>query len=201
MVFQPGQSGNPAGYHGTRRERHKKVFEEIAKLGHKDALITLSTIQHESQDESLKVAAAAALAPYAHPKLQALPTPRYIEHPFELPPFETIPEAERILGQIPILFAKGELDSQSATELTTMLQAWIQARTGSELEERLVIIEQSLNLPTNGNGHSPPAAIGGLPRLPGTSIRMPGDTDSNESSNGGDETSDTNQSEGPGPQT
>src|SRR5215472_15318341 len=84
MPWAPGQSGNPAGYHGSRRWRHREVFEEIKRLGHRDALVTLSTIQHESQDDSLR-AAAAALAPYAHPKLQSLPTPRFVENPIEVP--------------------------------------------------------------------------------------------------------------------
>src|SRR5215471_4694206 len=85
MPWQPGQSGNPAGYHGPRRWRHREVFEEIKKLGYTDALITLARIQHESMDDSLRVAAAAALAPYSHPKLQALPTPRFIDNPIEVP--------------------------------------------------------------------------------------------------------------------
>ena len=88
MPWAPGQSGNPAGYHGSRRWRHREVFEEIKRLGHRDALVTLSTIQHESQDDSLRVAAAAALALYAHPKLQSLPTPRFVENPIEVPEFK-----------------------------------------------------------------------------------------------------------------
>jgi hypothetical protein len=88
MRWAPGQSGNPAGYHGSRRWRHREVFEEIKRLGHRDALVTLSTIQHESQDDSLRVAAAAALALYAHPKLQSLPTPRFVENPIEVPEFK-----------------------------------------------------------------------------------------------------------------
>ena len=93
MPWAPGQSGNPAGYHGSRRWRHREVFEEIKRLGHRDALVTLPTIQRESQDDSLRVAAAAALAPYAHPKLQSLPTPRFVENPIEVPEFTHLSDA------------------------------------------------------------------------------------------------------------
>jgi len=86
--------------------------------------------------------------------------------------FTTVQEAERILAKIAVLYAKGELDSQSSTELTAMLQAWIQARTASDIEARLVIVEQAMDLaPHNGT----PAVTGGLPRLPGCDVIMPGD--------------------------
>jgi hypothetical protein len=173
MVFQPGVSGNPKGYSGPRLRRHRAIFEEIKKLGHKDALMTLSTIQNDDNNEtSIRVAAAAALAPFAHPKMAALPTPRYIEHPLTLPEFSTIEEAERVLARIPTLFAKGELDSQSSTELTQMLQAWIQAKQSSEFEQRLMLVERTLEL----TPATMTAVVGGLPRLPGTDVIMPSAT-------------------------
>src|SRR5215831_4423538 len=98
MPWAPGQSGNPAGYHGSRRWRHREVFEEIKKLGYTDALITLARIQQESTDDSLRVAAAAALAPYAHPKLQSLPVVRFITTPFKIPEFQTITDASTFLA-------------------------------------------------------------------------------------------------------
>src|SRR5437660_11807740 len=150
MPFAPGQSGNPKGYSGPRNRRRHEVFEIIKNLGHKDALETLSYLQHNEQiDPGLRIAAASALAPFCHPKLQATPTPRYIEHSFEVPQFETIQEAERILARIPVLTANGQLDFQSALELTTMIKTWIDAKTASELEERLTIVEKA-----NGITHS-----------------------------------------------
>jgi hypothetical protein len=128
MVFQPGQSGNPKGYNGGRQWRHREIFDEIKKLGHRDALLTLSTIQHETQDESLKIAAAAALAPYAHPKLQSIPTPRFIENPIDVPDFQTVEIAESFLAKVTVLTARGELDFQSALELSTMAKAWIETQ-------------------------------------------------------------------------
>ena len=64
MVWSPGQSGNPKGYHGPRTAKHKAVFEEIKNLGYRDSLVTLARLQHESTDPTIQVAAASALAPY-----------------------------------------------------------------------------------------------------------------------------------------
>jgi hypothetical protein len=126
--FAPGQSGNPSGWQGGRQRRHREIFDEIKKLGHRDALITLSTIQHETQDESLKIAAAAALAPYAHPKLQAIPTPRFIEQPIDVPDFKTIDDAKQFLAKVPGLIARGELDLDFADSLTKSTVAWLQLK-------------------------------------------------------------------------
>jgi hypothetical protein len=167
MPFAPGQSGNPAGYHGTRRWRHREIFEEIKKLGHRDALITLSQIQHETQDVSLKIAAAAALAPYAHPKLQALPTPRFIDNPIDVPDFTSVEIAESFLAKITVLVARGELDFQSGLELSAMAKNWIDtqnARLGLELKQ--ISIE-------GGPTDQVIRVTGGLPELPGTNISMP----------------------------
>src|SRR5215471_7931696 len=72
MPWAPGQSGNPNGYKGPRERRRKEVFEIIKGLGHKDALETLSYLQHNEQIEpGLRIAAAAALAPFCHPKMQS----------------------------------------------------------------------------------------------------------------------------------
>jgi hypothetical protein len=115
MVFQPGQSGNPAGYNGNRNytnrhKLHREVFEQIKGLGHKDALLTLSEIQNDpSKDDGLRVTAAGLLAPFQHPKLQALPTPRYISTPIDIPDFQTIDEATKYLARIPVMIARGEL--------------------------------------------------------------------------------------------
>jgi hypothetical protein len=166
VTFQPGQSGNPSGWQGGRQRRHREIFDEIKKLGHRDALITLSTIQHETQDESLKIAAAAALAPYAHPKLQAIPTPRFIEHPIDVPDFTSVEIAEGFLAKLTVLTARGELDFQSALELSTMAKSWIDAKNA----------HTTLELKAMDQGGVTDTTIhieGGLPQLPGTNVTMP----------------------------
>jgi hypothetical protein len=129
MVFQPGQSGNPrGGGNSTRRKGNAEIFYEIKNRGYLDPLLTLAKAQHESEDEGRRIAAAAALAPYAHPKLQALPAPRFIATPIDVPDFQTVEDAENFLAKVTVLVARGELDFQSALELSTMAKNWIDAK-------------------------------------------------------------------------
>jgi hypothetical protein len=133
MTWAPGQSGNPKGYAGPRNRRRHEVFEIIKGLGHKDALETLSYLQHNEQIEpGLRIAAAAALAPFCHPKMQATPTPRFIDTPLDVPDFERLSDAETFLGKLPVLVARGELDFQSAQELAAMTTLWINSQYARE---------------------------------------------------------------------
>ena len=167
MPWVPGQSGNPTGYHGSRRWRHREVFEEIKKLGYTDALITLARIQHESTDDSLRVAAAAALAPYSHPKLQALPTPRWVETPIDVPQFTHLSDAEALLAKIASLVAAGSLDIQTGLELSSLAKNWIDAQYA---REELAIKQYN----AGSTEHEQTIRVeGGLPALPGTNITMP----------------------------
>src|SRR5215813_4294953 len=136
MPWAPGQSGNPNGYKGPRERRRAEVFDIIKGLGHKDALETLSYFQHNEQIEpGLRIAAAAALAPFCHPKMQATPTPRYVETPIDVPDFERVSDAESFLAKLPVLVARGQLDFQSAQELCAMTKLWIDSQnTRTELD-------------------------------------------------------------------
>jgi hypothetical protein len=175
-MFQPGQSGNPFGNkNASRRSRNAVVFDEIINRGYLDPLLTLAKIQHESENEGIRASAAASLAPYTHPKLQSLPVPRFNPTPIDIPEFQTISDAERFLAKIAVLTARGELDFQSALELTTIAKTWIDSKATSEIEQRLLVIEQTIDLPTNGHRHA--AVTGGLPRLPGTDVIMPSGND------------------------
>jgi hypothetical protein len=167
MPFAPGQSGNPSGWQGGRQRRHREVFDEIKSLGHRDALITLSTIQNnDNNDTELRIAAAAALAPYAHPKLQSIPTPRFIETPIEVPAeFTHVSDAENFLAKIAVLVARGHLDIQSAQELSGLVKAWIDTQYAKdELQFKINPPEQRDTVIR---------VTGGLPALPGTDITMP----------------------------
>jgi hypothetical protein len=166
MPWSPGQSGNPKGYAGPRNRRRHEVFEIIKGLGHKDALETLSYLQHNDQIEpGLRIAAAAALAPYCHPKMQATPTPRFIDLQLDVPEFNNVSDAENFLAKIALLCARGHLDIQSAQELSALVKTWIDTQyTKEELAYKI----------------SPPETRdttirieGGLPALPGTNVTMP----------------------------
>ena len=166
MVWQPGHLGNPNGYKGPRDRARRQVFDTIKNLGHRDALETLSYLQHNEQIEpGLRIAAASALAPYCHPKMQATPTPRFVENPIDVPDFERIQDAEAFLAKLPVRVARGELDFQSAQELCVMTNLWIQ--TQYQREELLL----KTNPPAERD--STITVVGGLPSLPGTNIEMP----------------------------
>ena len=128
MTWTPGQSGNPNGYSGPRIRRRHEVFELIKGLGPKDALLTLSTIQHDEKTEpGLRIAAASALAPFCHPKLQATPTPRFIETPIDVPGFTSVEIARDFIATVTVRVARGELDFQSGQELIAMAKIWLDA--------------------------------------------------------------------------
>ena len=123
MTWKPGKSGNPNGYKGPRDRARREVFETIKNLGHKDALETLSYLQHNEQIEpGLRIAAAAALAPYCHPKMQATPTPRFIDLQLDIPEFTHVSDAENFLAKIALLVARGHLDIQSGQELSALVR-------------------------------------------------------------------------------
>jgi hypothetical protein len=172
MTFQPGQSGNPSGYKGprwgNRHKIHREVLEQIKGLGHKDCLLTLSEIQNDpNKDDTVRVSAAIGLARFVHPSLQAIPVPRYIERPINIPDFHTVEDATKYLGTIPGLIARGELDLDFAESITKGIVFWIQSQHS----------QSGLDLKAQAQGASDHDQIirieGGLPSLPGTNISMP----------------------------
>jgi len=166
MPWAPGQSGNPNGYAGPRERRRKEVFEIIKNLGHKDALETLSYLQHNEQiDPGLRIAAASALAPYCDPKMQATPTPRFIDLQLDVPEFTHVSDAENFLAKIALLCARGHLDIQSAQELSGLVKLWIDSQYAKEE------LQFKINPPEERD--TTIRISGGLPALPGTNITMP----------------------------
>src|SRR5215831_4533757 len=166
MVWSPGQSGNPKGYSGPRNRRRHEVFEIIKGLGHKDALETLSYLQHNEQIEpGLRIAAAAALAPYCHPKMQATPTPRYIDLQIDIPEFVHVSDAENFLAKIALLVARGHLDIQQGQELAGLVKTWIDTQYAKDE------LQFKINPPEHRD--TTIRIEGGLPALQGTNVTMP----------------------------
>jgi hypothetical protein len=166
MTWEPGKSGNPNGYKGPRDRARREVFERIRGLEHLDALETLSTIQNDpNTDPCIRVAAASALAPYCHPKMQSTPTPRFIDLQLDVPEFTHVSDAENFLAKIALLVARGHLDIQSGQELSALVKTWIDTQYArDELNYKISPPEtrdQTIRIE------------GGLPALPGTSITMP----------------------------
>jgi hypothetical protein len=166
MTWEPGKSGNPNGYKGPRDRARREVFERIHGLEHLDALETLSTIQNDSNtDLSIRVAAASALAPYCHPKMQSTPTPRFIDLQIDVPEFTHVSDAENFLARIALLVAKGHLDIQSGQELSGLVKAWIDTQYAKDE------LQFKINPPEQRDQTI--RISGGLPPLPGTNVTMP----------------------------
>jgi hypothetical protein len=165
--FQNGQIGNPNGRPlGSRNRRTKEIIEQIIKSNNKDPLITLSEISSTDPDSAIRATAANMLAPYMHSKMQSTPAPRFIEEVVVVPDFPMIESAEDYLKTIPVLLGRGEIDSQTALELSTLVRNWIlSVHARNELELKKITID--------GPGEQTIRVEGGLPQLPGTNITMP----------------------------
>jgi hypothetical protein len=159
--FVNGQIGNPNGRPlGSRNKRTKEVIQQIIESNNKDPLITLSEISSNDPDSAIRATAANMLAPYMHSKMQSTPAPRFVEELVVVPDFTTIESAEDYLKTIPVLLGRGEIDSQTALELSTLVRNWIlSVHARSELELKKINVD--------GPGEQRIVIQGGLPVMPG----------------------------------
>jgi hypothetical protein len=119
MTFAPGNNSNPRGRPpGSRNRRTQEILDQIKD--NKDPLVALSEIVSTSDNPDHRISASNILAPYLHSKRGTAPAPRFLETPVEVPAFNTVQEAEAYLAHIPVLLGRGELDSQTALELSTL---------------------------------------------------------------------------------
>jgi hypothetical protein len=163
--YRPGTSGNPNGRPlGSRNKRTQEIIKEIQKLGHKDCLMRLSEIVNNEPDTSLAISASTALAPYMHGKMGTIPAPRFVDEPIEVPDFQSIDQAKDFLALIAQRAGRGELELQSANDISNLVRNWIEAN--------LAHINTDLKVEAQGTGDATIRIEGGLPALPGTNINM-----------------------------
>ena len=168
--FEKGESGNPKGRPpGSRNKRTSEILDLLQSRGDKDPLDFLSEIVsgNGAYPAELKIKAANYLTPYLHSKRGMTIAPRYIGSPVQVPEFTAIEEAETFLASLPMLLGRGELDSQTALELSTPTKNWISARY--EREE----LQLKLAASPGAQSNLQITVTGGLPDLPGTDIIMP----------------------------
>jgi hypothetical protein len=166
MTFQPGNNANPNGRpKGARNRRTQEIIDLLQSRGDKDPLDFLSEVisSMEQYPAELKVTAANYLTPYLHSKRGTAPAPRFIDTPIVVPEFHSVQEAEAYLASLPVLLGKGELDCQSALELSTQTRNWLSAIYEHQ--------EFDLRLQAQGGGSEQTIHItGGLPPLPGSNV-------------------------------
>jgi hypothetical protein len=136
VVYIPGQSGNPNGRPaGSRNKQTAAILRKRFDAGHQD--LGLSELFTKTQDESIKIAAGTALSNFFHAKWAAVPLPRYIETPVDLPKPTTVVQATDNIATIESLVASGQMDFDSARDLVAMNESVIRALTVSDLEVRV----------------------------------------------------------------
>ena len=166
MPFQSGEqwNGNANGrQRGSRNRRTQEILDLIQGRGDKDPLDALSEIITTNQDPNIVATASNILAPYLHSKRSTAPTPRFVPEQIEVPQFTSITQAEDYLASIPVLLGRGEIDSQSALELSTLTKNWLDAIYARQ--------DYDLKLQAQGGGSEQTIHItGGLPPLSGCNI-------------------------------
>jgi hypothetical protein len=147
----------------AKRDEYKYSAEELHLED--PILFQHKLLGNESLPVGLRVAIAQNIAPYCHPRIGLVSMARYIETPIEVPDIQTI-EAEAFLLSLSRRVGAGELDIDSASEVTAQITAWVHSRHArAELELKQLAASADPN---------PTIRIeGGLPDLPGTSIIMP----------------------------
>jgi hypothetical protein len=168
-MWEPGQSGNPKGrVPGTRIRRRNPIWDKLDEKGDIDPAEYLSSIvSDQSKSPELRSSCATALLPYKYPRIAALPPARYVTDPIPVPQFETIEQAQEFLALLSHKAGSGELELQSALDISTLVKNWIISKQSG--------IELDLKVATQINGATPEVIRieGGLPQLPGAQITMP----------------------------
>jgi len=159
MTFKPGQSGNPKGpTPGRPNAKTRAVLEKLNGVA--DSLALLGEMVASSETPlSLRMHAAIGLAPYQYPK-----APRLLRKKIDLPEPATIEDATANLARIGALTAARRIGLDEASDLANLQKAFIEAKIGTELEQRITTIELAL---TKANLNLGIAVQGGMPVMPG----------------------------------
>jgi hypothetical protein len=179
MTFQAGAESTrgPGRPPGSRNRRTQEILDLIKARGDKDPLEVLSDIASNSTNPDHRISASNSLAPYLHSKRGTSVAPRYVDDPIQVPNFTTIQEAQNFLADIARRSGSGELELQSANDISNLVKNWILSITAQD--------EYQLKLQAQGGGADTTIRItGGLPPLPGSNIIGMGGEESSPRLNG-----------------
>jgi hypothetical protein len=161
--------------HGARGKHPCSIWQKLDQRGDRDPIDFLSEVTSSALVEMpLRIQAAGMLASYKHGKRPAY---RYIEDVVGLKAPQSLEEARQYLARISFLVADGKLDVDGAAAIKDLLQAYIDAVIGSEVDQRLRALEEMAREQAARGFGAAVTVVQGLPPLPGTNIRgmMPGD--------------------------
>ena len=162
-----GHTNNPNGRPvGSRNRRTNEIFNRLEARGDLDPADHLSSIVTDpNKSAELRAQAANFLMPYKYSKRGTLQAPRYVEDAIAIPDFTNIQDAQNFLADIARRSGAGELELQSALDISTLVKNWILSITAQD--------EYQLKLQAQGGGSDTTIRIeGGLPPLPGTNVNM-----------------------------
>jgi hypothetical protein len=165
--FKPGNAANPHGRgKGSRGKYPCSIWQMIEQRGDRDPIDVMSEyVSSNTVDPALKLQAAGMLASYKHGKRPAY---RYIEDVVGLKAPQSLAEARQYLARISFLVADGKLDVDGAAAIKDLLQAYIDATVGSEVDQRLRALEEmAREQAARGYGASVAIVQGGMPIMPG----------------------------------
>jgi hypothetical protein len=162
-----GHTNNPNGRPvGSRNRRTNEIFQRLEDRGDLDPADHLSSIvTNPNNSPELRAQAANFLMPYKYSKRGTLQAPRFVEDQIPVPDFANIQDAQNFLADIARRSGAGELELQSALDVSTLVKNWILSITAQD-ELQLKVAAQ------NGGGDQTIRIEGGLPPLPGTNINM-----------------------------
>ena len=166
MTFQPGQSGNPSGRpSGVPNKLTSEVFKIYKERGYRHPAIYCAEVYEDATQPTERRDNMAALALSWFPK-QKLLLPRFVDELIPVPEFVSVQEAQNFLADIARRSGAGELELQSALDISTLVKNWILSVTAQD-ELQLKIAKE------NPRGPQEIRIEGGLPELPGTNVIMP----------------------------
>jgi hypothetical protein len=149
---------------GSKNKVTLELFKIAKERGYKHPVLYLiEVVNDEKAAPERRDTCAIAAAPCMTLKFGTAAPARYLEEPVQVPDFQTVGQAEAYLASIPVLLGKGEIDSQSALELSTLTKNWLDA----------IYARQDYELKLAGQGGGSDTTIrltGGLPPLPGCRI-------------------------------
>jgi hypothetical protein len=159
MTWKPGECGNPNGRkRGSKNARTRAVLEKLD--GKADSLVLLGELVASSEAPlAIRVQAAIGLARYQH-----APAPRLLSRKIDLPEPLSVAEATQNIARIGVLAAQRKIGLDEAADLVNIQRAYIESVVASDLEARMIVIEQALQ---QANVVLPGVEVhGGLPPLP-----------------------------------
>jgi hypothetical protein len=132
MLFQKGQSGNPAGRPRGSRNRSKLLFQD-----------RLDADVEAIADKVVALAKAGDIAAIRLCVDRLLPVRKGEPIEFELPPFETAADTVRAAAMIATAVSAGELTPAEAADLAKVLDIYVRALETAGFEERLMRLERA----------------------------------------------------------